>query len=338
MYRQGIAAVWRVLFAFGVTYIFTIVLLTASAQQQVIAALTEVDPKLDYSTAYVRDRELHENRVKADNLTKDEQRLLRSHEAAERGYSEDLSRFNEAWGDVSRLADSLSLTGKCDPRPGSEPLPTWSWYVACVNSPELSAAEKRRFSGPLSLTPAIPELYRAQRSRADNVMGIERGLARTRTDITAAHAVVKDGEALRGAFDEMDALRTGWLLAGGIFIHFPPLLLQILLALAAGSFGALLLTIVLSVYPSTAIKFTSGQGFELRVLLGGLIAVGVYVVLSGGVSVLGSSSALGDGPINVMTFCAVGILAGMFSDRVAFWLSEKADVFFATEQPKPPTV
>lgn len=334
MYRQGIVAVWRLLFAFGVTYIFTIVLLTASAQQQVIAALTAVDPELDYSTAYARDRELQKNRDKAERLARDERDSLRSLEAAERSYSEDLSRFNELWGDVSRRADNLNLTGKCETRPGIEPLPTWSWYVGCLNSAVFSEAEKRRFSEPLSMTPTLPELYRAQRSRADNVMAIERTLTRTRADLAATQSMIKDGEDLRDAFDEMDALSTGWLVAGGLFIHFPPLLLQIVLALAAGCFGALLLTIVLSVYPSTKMKFTSGEGFELRVLLGGLIAVGVYVVLSGGVSVLGSSSALGDGPINVMTFCAVGILAGMFSDRVAFWLSEKADVFFATEGPK----
>lgn len=62
----------------------------------------------------------------------------------------------------------------------------------------------------------------------------------------------------------------------------------------------------------------------------------VYVVLSGGAAILGTAGTLGDAPANVMTFCAVGVLAGMFSDRVAFWLSDRADVFFSRADPAPP--
>lgn len=35
-----------------------------------------------------------------------------------------------------------------------------------------------------------------------------------------------------------------------------------------------------------------------------------------------------------MTFCAVGVLAGMFSDRAAFWLSDRADMFFSRKEPR----
>ncbi|MGL4543439.1 MAG: hypothetical protein ACRCUI_13085, partial [Polymorphobacter sp.] len=33
---------------------------------------------------------------------------------------------------------------------------------------------------------------------------------------------------------------------------------------------------------------------------------------------------------NFMSFCAIGMLAGMFSDRVAQWMSARADMFVDT--------
>ncbi len=37
-----------------------------------------------------------------------------------------------------------------------------------------------------------------------------------------------------------------------------------------------------------------------------------------------------------MTFCAISVLAGMFSDRVAYWLSNRADMFFKDEEAADP--
>jgi hypothetical protein len=44
--------------------------------------------------------------------------------------------------------------------------------------------------------------------------------------------------------------------------------------------------------------------------------------------VLGSNDPV-QGTANSMAFCAIAILAGMFSDRVAAWLSARADSFFS---------
>ena len=56
------------------------------------------------------------------------------------------------------------------------------------------------------------------------------------------------------------------------------------------------------------------------------------VVLGGGTAVLGTSGGFGDGEANFLAFCAIGILAGMFSDRVAQWLSGRADAFFSRDR------
>ncbi|USI75051.1 hypothetical protein [Sphingomonas morindae] len=55
----------------------------------------------------------------------------------------------------------------------------------------------------------------------------------------------------------------------------------------------------------------------------------MLVVLSGGSAVLGSASSIATGSNNYMAFCAIGILAGIFSDRVAARLSARANAFFS---------
>ena len=128
---------------------------------------------------------------------------------------------------------------------------------------------------------------------------------------------------------ELDVLHAPWL-GWGFLIQVPPALLQILVAFISGAFGALLVTLVLVVYPKSQLASdAAGQEYGSRLLLGGLISMGVFVILSGGSAVLGSSTAFSQNQANFMTFSAVGVLAGMFSDRVAAWLSERANVFFS---------
>lgn len=130
----------------------------------------------------------------------------------------------------------------------------------------------------------------------------------------------------------MAVLRSTDILGGRFLVAFPPPILQIILAFISGLFGALLVTLVLIVYPKANLGMTSTQETWSRIVLGGLIAVCVYVVLLGGSAVLGSTPGMTAAGTNYMAFCAIGILAGMFSDRVAFWLSEKADAFFRESQ------
>lgn len=93
-------------------------------------------------------------------------------------------------------------------------------------------------------------------------------------------------------------------------------------------FGALLVALIIMVYPNNSEGFTRTEGFLARVVVGGLISICVYLVLGSGSAVLAGSGALDVSSSNVMAFCAVGVLSGMFSDRVAFWLSQRASSFF----------
>ncbi|MGZ8997946.1 MAG: hypothetical protein ACXW2T_03720, partial [Allosphingosinicella sp.] len=70
-------------------------------------------------------------------------------------------------------------------------------------------------------------------------------------------------------------------------------------------------------------KFTRSASYGGRILLGGLIALGVFVLLFSGVAVLGGSESNANSH-NLMAYAAIGILSGMFSDQAAGWLSERS--------------
>ncbi|HEX9964974.1 MAG TPA: hypothetical protein VGB04_08315 [Allosphingosinicella sp.] len=114
------------------------------------------------------------------------------------------------------------------------------------------------------------------------------------------------------------------------FVNYPPFIVHVLLTFFSGMFGALLITMVFVVYPSKLRERVSAKLYYKRVFLGGLVAVTVFIVLTGGASILGGSEGSGNDP-NVMSFTAIGLLAGMFSDRVADWLSARARTMFSSD-------
>jgi hypothetical protein len=132
--------------------------------------------------------------------------------------------------------------------------------------------------------------------------------------------------ALARARQSSDAMAMFNLFSGSAWplvdwlIKVPPALMPILLAFASGLFGALLITLVLFVYPKNQFKFTASNSFAGRMLLGGLIALAVVVLLFSGVAVLGDATE----SQNQMAYAALGLLAGMFSDQAAEWLSRSS--------------
>lgn len=103
-------------------------------------------------------------------------------------------------------------------------------------------------------------------------------------------------------------------------VPFPPALMGILVAFTSGLFGALLVTLILLVYPSQDQVLTRTTAYGERLLLGGLIALAVFVLLFSGVAVLNGSNGTAVSQ-NVMAYAAIGILSGMFSDRAAGWIA-----------------
>lgn len=118
-------------------------------------------------------------------------------------------------------------------------------------------------------------------------------------------------------------------------IETPPALLHIILAFVSGLFGAMLLSLVLAVYPHNEFRFAKSHGYFRRLFLGGLVSICVFVVVGGGVAVLETGGGVFDGSGNFMSFAAIGVLAGMFSDRVALWLSRRANSFFTSDAEAP---
>ena len=112
-------------------------------------------------------------------------------------------------------------------------------------------------------------------------------------------------------------------------VGFPPFIVRVLLSFFSGTFGALLITMVFVVYPSKLRERVSPKLYYKRVFLGGLVALTVFIVLTGGASILGTSEVSTD-DANVMSFTAIGLLAGMFSDTVADWLSVRAKSMFSS--------
>ena len=113
-----------------------------------------------------------------------------------------------------------------------------------------------------------------------------------------------------------------WPLASQL-VYVPPALTGILLATVSGLFGALLITLILFVYPDNRYKFTRTKSYFGRILLGGLIALGVFVLMFSGVAVLAGPNASGSAQ-NLIAYGGIGILAGMFSDQAAGWLSDRS--------------
>ena len=114
------------------------------------------------------------------------------------------------------------------------------------------------------------------------------------------------------------------------FVNLPPFIIHVLLSFFSGTFGALLITMVFVVYPSKLRERVSAKLYQKRVFLGGLVALTVFIVLTGGASILGTSEVSDDGT-NIMSFTAIGLLAGMFSDTVADWLSARAKTMFSSD-------
>jgi len=318
------------------SYAFMIMVMTAIAQQEVVDRMARDDLTIGYSSAYTLVKELDVRRREIPSLRKREQVLSGQITKQQSDFRQARERFDLAWQSFLPLAQRIARNGSCElSLQGAEDLAAkrsvWSEVQECAGANSLSPS-LARLVGEFANSDRNVEAAAVMLTRAAEVF------TRTKEEFDAVRAQLKeavtvnpDEEKARGSFSEINVLRETWMLGGGFLVAFPPPMLQILLALVAGVFGALLVTLVLIVYPRAKLDISSTQETWARIGLGGLISVGVYIVLLGGSAVLGSSPGTSAAGTNYMAFCSIGILAGMFSDRVAGWLSEKANAFFRPE-------
>jgi hypothetical protein len=246
--------------------------------------------------------------------------------------------YHDAWAEFFPLARGaetktcgISVDSEVLDKPEAR-LALWQAVQQCAADgklPRLAAARARALAQNAT---SFPVTFRRARAADEDLKQAEAQLERQRSLVNAARALSPQETKALDSFNETSVLRRGWITGGGFLVAFPPPMLQILLSAFSGAFGALLIILVLIVYPKTHLELTSSADYGARMLLGGLIAVCVYIVLRGGTAVLGTSGGFDEAGSNYMTFCAVSVLAGMFSDRVASWLSDRANVFFKSEE------
>jgi len=326
------AAHWlaRTLVAILVTYVFIVVLLVATAQQKVDDALTKEAVGYDYSVAirYYFGKESLKNTV-GENSQAVKQSTARLRAANDRLQSSNRVLTAEA-ADLAEDLGRLTAAG-CPAPPAPETPPTPAELVSMAVATQHCAAE-RGSSNP-AIPPVAADVLEGQRSvqkSLDDSAGLKRDTddIQDRLDLLQAERnnIDKQLEAASRSGDIIAILKvfedSRWPLARQL-VYVPPVLTGIILASVSGLFGALLITLILFVYPDNPYKFTRTKSYFGRILLGGLIALGVFVLMFSGVAVLAGPNASGSAQ-NLIAYGGIGILAGMFSDQAAGWLSDRS--------------
>ncbi|HYG46716.1 MAG TPA: hypothetical protein VD846_02140 [Allosphingosinicella sp.] len=313
-----------------VTYAFIVVLLVATAQQKVDDALTKEAVGYDYSVAvryyFGRDNLKH---LVGENSEAIKQSTAQLRAANDRLQSANRNLAAEA-ADLGEDLARLTAAG-CPAPPAPETPPTPAELVSMAVATQHCAAERGEAN------PAIPPVaadvlagQRAVQKSLDDVAGLKRDAddVQDRLDLLQAerNAIDKQTEAAARSGDIIAVLKvfedSRWPLARQL-VYVPPALTGIILASVSGLFGALLITLILFVYPDNRYRFTRTTSYFGRILLGGLIALGVFVLMFSGVAVLSGPNASGSAQ-NLIAYGGIGILSGMFSDQAAGWLSDRS--------------
>jgi hypothetical protein len=114
-------------------------------------------------------------------------------------------------------------------------------------------------------------------------------------------------------------------------LDVPPNIIDFPFVFISGLFGSILFQLIISVYPEKKFRDEKTSSFFSRTILGGAISVALFTVLASGIAVLGASEAFAGAERNILALASVGVLAGMFSNRAAGWLSSQANIFLREE-------
>lgn len=333
----------RGLGSFVVAYFFIVTILVATAQQRVAEGLEAQNVGYDYNVAiryYFEPAELNDKSVKNRNELVEAGGVLRDLQVRRTLLERNLARqAGQLRGMLGTIAASECALPTITDDPAS--------LVAAMPSARECLAGKAEQANP-NLRRAV-ELGAAEADRTDKIMdAIDennaaiahkedhlKGLEAARESLNQQlESVAKSSQimAVLDVFQRKCAWKLGCSPGSDILVHVPPTLMAIFVAFSSGMFGALLITLVLYVYPDNRYSFTRSHSFGGRILLGGLIALGVFVLLFSGVAVLGGSDNASEGTHNVMAYAAIGILCGMFSDQAAAWLSGQAATLLSQQQ------
>lgn len=332
--------IFRSLFAAAIAIFFLLTLMIAAEQQHAIELLKAKDSNISYSVARKLVSEANaakQNRaalkiearnVRASSRSLEKERTELESDLADQARKIDafVKRMRNRANCEVLVADTASLPADGD---RTKALRVWPDIKSCVaekDAPQSVIDEvialQNSPSDPIKLNRQLALLEQEEKRLLVDSKNNDSDLEQLNTTISQARL---SADALQG----VEFLENGPFVGSLGLASIPPALMHIILCFLSGLFGALMLTLILAVYPNNEFNFTTSDSYWGRILLGGLIAVGVFVVAGGGVAVLGSGENILNGDANFMSFCAIGMLAGMFSDRVAQWLSKSANVFLA---------
>lgn len=326
----------RALFSLVVASLFLIALLVSSAQQQVLGRL---DGDMSYSVArrVVANAEAAERDLRA---TAAEHKVLnKAKREAEQKLNDLKSLFFTNMQTVDSVAEN-AVHAKLCPRLNADAMPTdplqrWGAVYGCSREGLIVKGDVEDVEWLVDPKNDPSEIDRKAKGAEFDVQSIEQQIATIDAQMKADQDTATQAKQVSDTMQIvtlLDESFVGWLGLTSV----PPALMQILLCFFSGLFGALLITLVLLVYPNNGLSFAQTNSFWNRILLGGLIAVGVYVVMAGGVAVLGSSEGAANGQHNFLSFAALGMLAGGFSDKFAQWLSDNATMLIASKKSDAP--
>jgi len=333
----------NVLLSAGAVAIFLYLLILAMAQDQVLEKLSKSNDFANYSASLIDAR-------KAKSYDEEILRLARIREGRKARVARVQNAAIEAESEYRREALLLaSVLGKVEGQRGCKIVRKSGLPVKGLTPAELErqtngvamASAQQCFDvdpqlGGTGRAAYMAILAKAQKladlaARTDLERKAEAGLSKDLSDEIARQVNDRTKvDPARIQFTVLESLETpDWFPTN--LVNYPPFIVRVLLTFFSGMFGALLITMVFLVYPSKLRERVSAKLYYKRVFLGGLVAVTVFIVLTGGASILGGSDS-SEQDANVMSFTAIGLLAGMFSDTVADWLSARAKTMFSSDE------
>jgi hypothetical protein len=328
-----IRSVLQIVGAAAIGFFFVVVVMVATAQQDVLTRMKAEGLSVGYSSTLALRSEAKAKSAAIPQLEANERKLSFGLGEAQSKLEQAQHDLDLAWDAFRPSASRLNRANLCDISQPATDTPNTRIQITtevqqCRLDDASSAGAARLLNAAQQQASRFDPSARAYLDASEQLSTMTRQLAYTRGRLLASRSLTVDQQKAVSSFGDMDVLLQPWVLSGNALVQFPPPLLQFLLTYVSGLFGALLITLILIVYPSNLVTKAADARPVTRTFLGGFIALSVYIVLLSGTALLGSANSGTGAGTNYMAFCGIGILAGMFSDRVAGWLSKQADQFF----------
>lgn len=319
----------------AIVFSFLLIMMVATAQQDVQTRLKAEGLSQGYSTALTLRDEAEAKTKLVPTLQRAVKALSSGLGNAQAKLDQEQREFDMAWDAFAPNVSRLNHAGLCDLGQTAD-TPGQRAAIAndvrdCQLDPAAPAASTRTLAAAQSQAQHFEAAASSFFQAFQDLDNAKRALADKLAELKDSQTLTPDQEKAQRSFGDIGVMLQKWTLFGGSLVKFPPALLQILLTFASGLFGALLVTLILEVYPSSEISSEKRARPIARTILGGCIALCVYVVILSGTAVIGAGGSSSGAGTNYMAFCGIGVLAGMFADRVAGWLSDRANQMFKPE-------